>query len=117
MSAINPGKSEGPITGTFSPSGLSVDFRITTMNVPDTATAIPAVALADRVAMSITNLDAVEILYLGKITVTADRVLGTTAGWEVGPGESFNVDIADSIVIYGRAEATKTILVKVLEIS
>lgn len=117
MSGVQPGKTTEPLSTTSTPSGLATDFRITTMTVPDTATAIPATALSNRVALSITNLDAVEVLYLGKSTVTADQAIGTTAGWEVGPSESFNVDIADSLVIFGRAETGKTILIKVLEIS
>ena len=115
MSGIDSGRISEPLSS--SPSGLAKDFVITTMDVTDVATAIPASNLADRVAMSITNLDGVETLYLGKITVTADRVLGTTSGWEVGAGESFNVDISDALTIYGRTEAGKTIRIKVLEIS
>lgn len=99
------------------PSGLKTNFRITTMIVPDTSVALPAVALVARNAMSITNQDATEILYIGKITVTADSVVGTTSGWETGPGESFNVDVTDAIVLYGIAPAGKTIKVKILEIS
>ncbi len=116
MGKINPGTVEGANIN-FTPTGLSTDYRITTMDVTDTASAIPAAPLASRVAISITNLHATEVLYLGKITVTADRVNGTTSGWEVGAGESFNVDITDSIIIYGIAEAGQTIPIKVLEIS
>lgn len=115
MSGVQPGRTSEPLS--TSPSGLANDFRVTTMNVTDVAAAIPAIALASRVAMSITNLDVAEVVYLGKATVTANQVLGITAGWEVGPGESFNVDISDALVIYGIAEAGKTILIKVLEIS
>jgi hypothetical protein len=88
------------------------------MQVTDTATLLPAAALADRNAISIVNLSGADTLYIGEAaTVTADRALGVTAGWEVGPGESFNVDITDDIAIYGVAEAGKTITIKVLEIS
>lgn len=117
MSGIQPGKTEGPITGTFTPGGLSTALRVTTMNVTDVATALPAVPLASRVAIKVTNLHATEVLYIGDATVTADRVIGITAGDEVGPGESFNVDITDSVILYGRAEAGETILVKIMEIS
>jgi len=117
MSSILPGRIPDQVNTSAYPAGLTNAFRITTMTVPDTATALPATPLTDRVAISVTNLDATEILYIGNSDVTADRALGTTAGWEVGPGESFNVDVTDSIIIYGRAEASQTILIKVLEIS
>lgn len=99
------------------PAGLSKDYRVTTMIISDTATPIPAVPLTDRNAISITNLDGINTLYIGKITVTPDRAIGTTAGWETGAGESFNVDITDTIIIYGVAPVGQTILVKVLEIA
>lgn len=116
MSGVHPGGIED-LNATVYPTGLANDFRITTMNVTDVAAPVPATALAARVALSITNLDAAEILYVGKSTVTANQALGITAGWEVGPGESFNIDIGSTLILYGRAEAGKTILVKILEVS
>lgn len=115
MTGVHSGRISEPLGTTA--SGLANDFVTTTMNVTDIAAPVPASALSSRVALTITNLDGVETLYLGKSTVTADRAIGTTAGWEVGPNESFNVDISDALVLYGIAEAGKTILIKVLEIS
>lgn len=114
MSGVQPGRVSEPLVTT---PGLTVSIRTTTMNVTDVATALPAAALANRNAISVVNLDPVEILYVGNVTVTANRAIGTTAGWEIGPLEGFNLDVTDSIILYGRAEAGKTILVKILEIS
>jgi len=99
------------------PSGLQNDFLVTTMNVSDTATQIPASPLTDRNAISIQNLDTIETLYVGKLNVTADSVVGTTSGWEVGAGETLNLSCKDTIIFYGRCQAGKTVMVKVFEVS
>ena len=107
----------GAVDASFTPSGLSNALLPTTMSVGDTATAIPATAQTDRNAMSFVNLSDTETLYIGNSDVEAIRTVGGKGGWEVLPGETFNVDITDDIVLYGVAESGKTILVKVLEIS
>lgn len=99
------------------PSGLQNSFRTTTMLIGDVAAPIPATPLSDRNSLSIANLDSAETLYIGDSNVTANRVVGTTSGWEVGPGETLNFDVKDTIIIYGRAESGKSIMVKVLEAS
>lgn len=99
------------------PSGLRNDFKITTMDVTDTQTAIPVTPLTDRNAMSIFNMSTTDTLYIGKTGVTADAVLGNTSGWEIGPQESFNSDVKDTIVFYAIAATGKTIRVKIMEIS
>lgn len=114
MSGVQPGRVSEPLVTT---PGLTVSIKTTTMTVTDVATALPAVPLVNRNAMSVVNLDAAEVLYIGNATVTANRVIGTTAGWEIPAQEGFNLDVTDSIVIYGIAEAGKTILVKILEIA
>ena len=87
------------------------------MNVGDTATLLPATALANRNAIKITNHSGTDKLYLGPSSVTADNVIGTTSGDEVGTNESINFDITDAIPIYGRAETGKTIRVKIVELA
>lgn len=104
-------------TGEFTMSGLSEAIRTTTMTVGDTATALPATALANRNSITIVNYSATEILYIGGPTVTADRVIGITSGYEVNPGEGFNLDITEDIVLYGRAESGQSILVKITELA
>jgi len=108
---------EGGLEVESTPSGLQNDFKTTTMNVGDVAIPIPATPLSDRNSLSIANLDETETLYIGDSNVTADRVIGSTAGWEIGAGETLNFDVKDTIIIYGRCETGKTILVKVLEAS
>lgn len=108
----------GTFTGTFTPKGLSTDFIITTENVTDVAAVMPAGGnLTARNAMAIRNLDATETIYLGKIGVTADQAVGTTAGWEVGAGETFQIDITDAITLYARAETGKTVKIKIFEVA
>lgn len=110
--------STGTLTGDFTPSGLKTAGRITTMNVTDTVTLLPTTNLTARNSLSITNLSAGDTLYVGfSNLVTADRTLGTNAGWEVGPNEGLNFDITDDIDIYGIAEAGKTVLVKIMELA
>lgn len=108
--------STGTIQGEFSPSGLKVAIFVTTMDVTDTAIALPVSPLAGRNSMVIQNKSP-DILYVGPATVTADNVIGTTSGHEIGPSETFAIDITDDIILYGRAETGKTIRVKVTEVA
>jgi hypothetical protein len=98
-------------------SGLNIAMKITTMEVTDVAGKIPATPLAQRNAIAVTNLDAVETIYVGPSTVTAGRSLGTTAGWEIGPSETFNVDITENIELWAVADTGATVKVKVLELA
>ncbi len=105
------------ITGEFSVSGLKVGGKITTILVSTTALALPATALADRNAIAIRNLSDTDILYIGFDTlITANDVLGTTAGWQVGPQENLQFDITDAVVIYGIA-ASGSIKVQIMELA
>lgn len=100
---------------TTTPSGLQTSFKIRLFEVTDTAIALPTTALTDRNSLSIRNLDQVEILYIGDSNVEADEGVGDTAGWQVGPNETVNLDIKDTIIIYGIAESGKTIKVQTFE--
>lgn len=99
------------------PSGLRNGLRITTMDVGDTEAALPVSPLSDRNAISIANLSTTDTLYIGNTGVVADRSIGIAAGWEIGPQETYNTDIKDTIIIYGIAATGKTIRVKIQEIS
>ena len=99
------------------PSGLRNDFKITTMDITDTETAIPVTPLTDRNAMSIFNMSTTDTLYIGKTGVVASDAIGVTSGWEIGPQESFNSDVKDTIIFYGIAASGKTIRLKIMEIS
>jgi hypothetical protein len=103
--------------GTFSPSGLSTAFKITTVDVSTSAVALPTTPLTDRNAISILNTSGSTTLYIGPDTgVTADTVAGTTSGWEIGPNEIWHVDVTDDITIYAIV-ASGTIQVKILEVA
>lgn len=102
--------------GTAVPAGLRTAGRITTMLVGTSATELPAVALTNRNALSVTNLSNVT-LYIGfSAAVTADSVVGLNSGWEIGPNEGFNIDITNNIPIYGIV-ASGSITIKVMELS
>jgi hypothetical protein len=105
------------VTGEFSVSGLREAIRTTTMTVSDTAIPLPAVALTNRNSITIVNFSTTEILYIGNSNVTADRVVGVTSGYEVNPGEGFNLDITDDIVLYGVFETGASSLIKVTELA
>lgn len=102
--------------GTFSQTGLKNGGRNTTLDVGDTATAMPV--FSSRNALSIHNTSETEILYVGFDTsVTADSVIGTTSGRQVGPGQILNFDATDNISLYAVAETGKTIRVHVMELA
>jgi len=103
-------------TGDFSTSGLKTGIRTTTMLVGTTAVKLPAIALAGRNSMTIHNKSESQILYIGGSNVTADSVIGTTGGAEIGPGSFWNTDIKGSIEIYGRVDSG-SILIKITEVA
>jgi hypothetical protein len=105
----------GSVSGSFIPSGLNEAIRVTTMDIGTSALTLPASALSNRNHIKVTNHDEVATLYIGNSNVTADRVIGTTSGDEVPPGESWHMDITDDIVIYGIS--TQTIRVKIVEVA
>lgn len=106
----------GSITGEFSSTGLKVSMRVTTMNVTSVAAPIPAVALTGRNSITIENFSN-EIVYVNQTAlVTADRVIGTTSGHEIPPGNGFNLDITEAIVLHAIC-ATGPALVKVTELA
>ena len=104
-------------SGSFTFSGLKTAIRTTTMDVGDTATALPAIPLTARNSITVSNFSDEDILYIGNSNVTADNVIGTTSGHEVNPNEGFNLDITDAIILYGRAPTGKTIRIKVTELA
>jgi hypothetical protein len=105
------------IEGSFSPSGLKNEFKVTTLEVTTTASKVPNVALTDRNSIIIYNTDTVETLYLGPAnTVEANSNIGTTAGWPVAPKSYFSTDVTDGIDFWAIV-ANGTVKVQVLEVS
>jgi hypothetical protein len=103
---------------TATPAGLRNSFLVTTLDVTSTAIALPTSPLTDRNAMTIRNLSATDSLYIGPAnTVTATETVGTLSGRKILPGEDFNIDVKDTVVIYGIAESGKTVRVQVFEVS
>jgi hypothetical protein len=96
-------------------SGLSKDFKITTIEITDTPSKIPPDPLDDRNSLTFRNLSETEILFFGKSDVEAVRTVGGKGGYEVPPTDGFNTDIKNNLELYGVAETGKTIIVKVLE--
>lgn len=102
--------------GTFTDTGLEVGGTITTMNVTDTATLLPASARTDRKTMSVYNLSTTDSFYWGFHSgVEANQNLGTDAGIKVEPGNIINFDFAGSVNIYAIAESGITVKIQVIE--
>lgn len=105
------------VSGEIKFSGLSEAMLTTTMQVSGTAVMLPPTALTNRNSLSIFNKSETETLYIGQTNaVTADSVVGTKSGWEIGPQENLNIDITNDIVLYGITEGA-TILVKINEMA
>lgn len=105
-----------PVVGAFNISAPTGPFSITVANVTDTAANPIALALADRVSISIRNRSAVNTIYFGNSNlVTADNT--STGGWEIGPEEDFNIDLTDANVFFLIAPSGQTATVKILEIA
>jgi hypothetical protein len=122
MSRLGGGPGRSTVTladgSTVVVSGLFTAMVVTTKDVTDVASALPLVALADRNSITISNLSTTETLFISSsASVAANRVNGTTAGHEIGPLESFNINITDAIVLFGIAETGKTIKIKVMEVA
>lgn len=86
-----------------------------------TATAVAAdplsgTPLTDRVSLSVRNKSATVTIYFGKTAaVTPDDT--ATGGWEIGPGEDFNIDLDDTNDFYLITPAGQTAVYKILEIA
>lgn len=113
----NPDGQPLDFSGEFVFAGLSQAIKVTTMEVMDTPTLIPSLALMDRNSISIQNKSSTEILFLGPFSVEANSTIGGNGGWEVPPQEAFNFDVKNVIPVYGIAPSGKTIIVKVLEMA
>lgn len=98
-------------------TGLTKGIKVTTMMVGDIAVGLPAIPFEGRNAISIHNKSETITLYIGPSNVTADSVVGTTSGAEIGPNEFINFDITDNVKIYGRCPVGQEAMVKIMEIA
>jgi len=100
--------------GGVTDAGFTEVLKVNTIEVDTSAQELTAGESVTQL-LSIFNTSETETLYYGDAnTVTADRALGTTAGWEIGPLETENLPIA-----YGKSLwliSTDTIVVKVREL-
>ena len=100
------------------PAGLRESIRITTLEITDTASLLPATALTNRNSMEIYNTDTSNSIWIGPSnSVTADCVVGTTSGKEISSGSYWNIDITDDIVLYGIAKSGNTVKIQVMEVA
>ena len=103
----------GTIDVEATPGGLSGGFLVTTLDIGDTATLIP---VTSSNSISIANMDLVDTLYIGPAnTVTADSIVGSTSGWEIGQGETINLDFKETVEVYAISPTGTTIRIKVFE--
>lgn len=71
--------------------------------------------LTGRVSLSLRNKSTTETVYFGhNSSITADDT--STGGWEIGPGEDFNIDLDDGNAFY-LISTSLNVPVKVLEIA
>lgn len=74
-------------------------FLVSVASVGTTATNPIPTPLTARVSLSIRNKSETETIYFGHDnTVTPDDT--ATGGWEIGPGEDFNIDLDDTNDFY-----------------
>lgn len=90
-------------------------FKTNVKTVTDVAANPLPAALTDRVSLSIQNESAVETVFFGDATVTADNA--ATGGWPIGPGETFNIDLDSSNTFFLRMAAGKTATVRIIEVA
>jgi len=100
--------------GNFTQQGLDSGL-VTTLTVTTSATLLPSTAATNRNAIAIQNFTGAT-MYVGFSSgVTADRVVGTTSGYELADGGEVRFDITDTATIYGILAAGSG-LVKVVEL-
>jgi hypothetical protein len=91
-----------------------VDFYVSTELVTDTAAQFPSTMPANAVAMDFTNLSETDTVYSGRSSaVTADRIVGGTGGWEIGPGEGDNFSLGGGNRPWLITPTGKTAIIKI----
>ncbi len=92
--------------GIVSISGLRVAGRVTEVTINSvTWTPLPAVAFANRNALGIQNISAVEI------KLQYDNTVGSYTGIVIPSGAERFYDITDEIVIYAKSQAGSPVIV------
>lgn len=105
------------VTGSFTPSGLTVEGHTECFPVTTTASLVPPTALTGRNHILVHNTSETDILYVGfSASVIAARTTGPNSGKEVYPGEEWGVDITDDILLYGIV-ASGSVQIKTTELA
>lgn len=100
----------GVVTGTFTPSGLTLAIKSSRVSVGAAATALPAMPLANRNGVSFRNLGPGTI-YIGDSSVTA------STGYPKFVNEEVQLDARNSIIIYATCATGESASVAVMEIA
>lgn len=100
--------------GTFTVAGM-VDFLVTTQDITDVASELPAIAMAGRKSISIINISGDPVFIGPTSAVSATNDLGTNAGWPISSNGYLNFDLAGIVKIFAIAEAGKTVRLKIKE--
>lgn len=107
------------ISGSFTFSGVEKLFKPTVFNVTDIEIKIPPSPDLLTQSFILVNHSEVDAIYIGETGVTPGVVVGvSTSGYEIPPGESFNMDFktGSTVQLYAIAETGKTVKVQVLEV-
>lgn len=102
----------GVVSGDFTASGLSTGLKTQAVIIADTATKIPATALADRNGMSV-RVWGNNTVYFGSSTVTVAN------GYPKRQNEEIVIDIKDNaaVELYGICDTGLSCEVRVIEIA
>lgn len=110
-----PVEVQSPISGTFQDLPPN-DFKITTQLITNTVVKAPATPDPNRVGVQIDNYDPSNTVYYNRDTsLTADLVVGTTSGGQIGGNASQNFGLSGGKDVYVRTEAGKTAIVQIIE--
>lgn len=103
---------EGIVNGSLTPSGLKTAGKVTEVTVDNTSwTALPAIALSNRNALSIQNLSGDEI------KINYDNSVSGYVGMVIADGDERQYDITDAIIVYAKSKTLASATINVEELS
>ena len=116
-------KISGSVTGSFSPSGLTVEGENTRLAVDDTAwKQCPPTNLSGRNAIRVQNPpDSAFSVFIrhktSALPAGPSTTPGTAAADEIIPGDTYFVDITDSINLFVRCASGESATVNIAELA
>lgn len=96
-------------------TGISGPIKITGSSVTDSSAGFPATNQSGRNSISIRNIDTAESIWIVNSTGITKAGAGVDI-WEVGPDETFNMDMDDTNKINLVADTGKTVSIQIMEI-